>query len=71
MVSKRQIQNSALQPNLRKTPRGGKIMAKMISTTVAAAIFPLPTNRSTHRERERVHQGLLTIGLTNFLYSPK
>ena len=26
-------------PNLRKTPRGGKIMAKMISMQVAAVIF--------------------------------
>lgn len=32
MVSNKQIQNSAWQPNLRKTPRGGKRMAMRMST---------------------------------------
>uniref|UniRef100_A0A2P2K9H2 Cold induced plasma membrane protein n=1 Tax=Rhizophora mucronata TaxID=61149 RepID=A0A2P2K9H2_RHIMU len=41
MVSSKQIQNSTLQPYLRKTPRGGKRMAKRISMQVAvpSAIF--------------------------------
>ncbi|KAG6553524.1 hypothetical protein Mapa_004436 [Marchantia paleacea] len=44
MVSRRQIQNSILQPNLRKTPRGGRMMAKMMSTNVMAPIFSLPVS---------------------------
>ncbi|KAG6545349.1 hypothetical protein Mapa_013198 [Marchantia paleacea] len=40
MVSNRQIQNSSLQPYLRKTPRGGRMMARMMSTNVMAPMVP-------------------------------
>eukprot|EP00249_Psilotum_nudum_P027078 c34366_g1_i1 orf=142-393(-) len=38
-VSRRQIQNSNLHPYLKKTPRGGRKIARKISAQVAAVIL--------------------------------